>query len=386
MRVVQLDFADSEFPASLIERDPPELPAPDWVRVDVSGGGICGSDLHIFQPTTGPTPALVGYGTLPMEMGHEVAGRVSEVGRGADIELGTRVAIDPVIACSARGIDPLCERCAAGQASSCRHIGSAQLTPGMGLGFTSGLGGGWGDQVVAHESQLHPLPDSVAARLETLPEPLSIAVHGLLRTPPPPGGPVLVMGAGIIGLLTVVAIRQLFPGTDVVVVAKHPHQADAARACGAQVVVEPGDDLVARLAGHVTSPIKGDRADAILTSGFPYVVEAVGNERSLTDCLRCVDTRGTVLLLGAAGVSTVDLTPVWFKEATVVGSFVHAHDPAPSGTGPVHSFDQAITILADDHVPASLVTHEFALHHWREALHTAMGRGDNAAIKVVLRP
>lgn len=386
MRVVQLDFADPTFPVSLIETPDPPLPGPGWARVAVTGGGICGSDIHIFSATTGANEALFGYGTLPMQMGHEVAGVVSEAGPGCPFPEGTRVAVDPLVTCAARGIEPVCDRCAAGLGSCCRQLGSGLVTPGMGLGFTDGLGGGWGDQALAHSSQLHVIPDAVPTLGETLHEPLSIAVHGLLSHPPT-AGPVLVVGAGVIGLLAVAAMRALFPALDVVVVAKYPHQADAARRLGARdVVTLPDQGLVEALAPLASTTVKGGGASAILAAGFPYVIEAVGTARAVSDALRCVDARSTLLLLGAAGVSEVDLSPIWFKEATVVGSFCHAHDRLP-GAGERHSIDVALDILAGGALdPALLVTHQFALDDYRAAIDTAMGRRDHGAIKVVLRP
>ncbi|MGI8793100.1 MAG: alcohol dehydrogenase catalytic domain-containing protein, partial [Acidimicrobiales bacterium] len=140
MRTVQLDFADPSFPASLVEVDPPALPADDWARVEITCGGVCGSDLHLFKPTTGPTPILGSYVALPMQLGHEIAGRVLETGPACAVPEGTLVAVDPVIGCAARGIVPLCAKCASGAASACAHFGSGVRTPGMGLGFTQGLG------------------------------------------------------------------------------------------------------------------------------------------------------------------------------------------------------------------------------------------------------
>lgn len=202
----------------------------------------------------------------------------------------------------------------------------------------------------------------------------------------------LVVGAGIIGLLATCGLRSLFPGLEVVVVAKHAHQAAAARTCGASRVVELGrdGDPYPALAEAAGTQVKGSGGDAILAGGFPYVVEAVGSDASVTQALRSVDSRGTVLLLGAAGVSNVDLTPVWFKEATLTGSFCHAHDALGPGNGdePVaaHSIDRALSILGSGGVPDDLlVTHELPLDHWRDGLETAMARAAGA-IKVVLRP
>lgn len=385
MRVVQLDFEDPGAPARLVERRDPPLPGPGWSRVAVSGGGICGSDLHIFAPgATGPPTALYSYGTLPMELGHEIAGTVVETSGPAPFPVGARVAVDPVLTCAAR-LHPLCDRCAAGAASTCRSLGSKAMTEGMGVGFTNGLGGGWGDSILAHDTQLHALPPAIEGWAETLPEPLSIAVHGLLRVPPREG-PVLVIGAGIVGLLAVVTLRALFPELEVFVIAKHPHQIDAAQACGAHGVVELTADVYGALAEAAHTTVRGGGADAMLTAGFPYVVEAVGSEVAVGQAFRSVDSRGTVLLLGASGVSTVDMSPVWFKEATVTGSFCHAYDAHPVSGDPVHSFDVAIDLLASATVPSrQLVTHEFRLDDWETAVEVAMAR-DAGAIKVVLRP
>ncbi|MHB8670645.1 MAG: zinc-dependent alcohol dehydrogenase [Acidimicrobiales bacterium] len=404
MRAVVFDYADPAFPASVQEIEDPSLPTPSWARVAVSVGGICGSDLHLFSHNVGHSPALVPLAAFPFVLGHEIAGRVVEAGPDCPVPVGTRVAVDPCVPCAARGIDPSCGPCALGWASSCQNTGSKVLTPGMSLGFTMGLGGGWAEQVLAHPSMLHPLPDGVPDRAASLHEPTSIAVHGLLRQPPPEGAPVLVVGAGIIGLASVAALRHLFPASEVTVVARHDQQAAAATACGAHHVVRHAEDNahfgeLAELAGAGLSGI-GD--STMLIGGFPYVVEAVGYPSSVTEALRAVDNRGTVLLLGAAGISEVDLTPVWWKEAALVGAVNHAVDPDPAGApggngargprraapGPArHSVDRALDVLAAGLLPHEVVvTHEFGLDGLREAVAAAVDRKASGAIKVVFRP
>ena len=129
----------------------------------------------------------------------------------------------------------------------------------------------------------------------------------------------------------------------------------------------------------------------MLMGGFPYVVEAVGAPQSVTEALRAVAHRGTVLLLGAAGISEVDLTPIWYKEAALVGSIDHTVDAAgaPGLAGGVgrHSVDRALDVLAAGLLPDSVVvTHEFGLESYREAVETAVQRDRSLAIKVVFRP
>jgi len=387
-------MADPAFPASLVDLPDPELPGPAWARIRVTAGGICGSDLHLFAHNTGPSPTLMGMaGAFPFVLGHEIAGSVVEAGPACPFPVGTRVAVDPCIPCGARGIDPPCANCARGWTSSCLELDSRVVTGGRTLGFTAGLGGGWAEQVLAHVSMLHPLPGAVPDRGACLHEPVSIACHGILRAPPQSGDPVLVVGAGIIGLAILVAMKGLFPENPTTVLARHSHQADAARACGAAHVVTTDDrgehfQELARLSG---ARVVGRKADVMLMGGYPYVVEAVGAPQSITEALRAVAHRGTVLMLGATGVTEVDLTPVWYKEAALVGSIDHTVDsgPAPGLAGAVdrHSVDRALDILAADLVPYdTIVTHEFALDDYRTAVETAIDREHSRAIKVVFRP
>jgi threonine dehydrogenase-like Zn-dependent dehydrogenase len=331
-------------------------------------------------------------GSLPFVLGHEIAGLVLDDGSEWGFPAGTRVAVDPCIPCRPRGID-LCANCARGWTSSCLNLDNHVVSSGRSLGFTQHLGGGWAEQTLAHVSMLHSIPDSVPDRAASLHEPVSIACHGILRAPPNDGDPVLVVGSGIIGLASVAALKGLFPACPVTVVARYAHQGDAARACGADRVVmsAPNSAHFEELATLSGARVVGRKANVMLMGGFPYVVEAVGAAASVTEALRAVAHRGTVLLLGAAGISEVDLTPIWYKEAALVGSIDHTVDtgaaPGLAGGASRHSVDRALDILAAGLLPHdAVVTHEFALDDYREAVETAIDRANTHAIKVVFRP
>ncbi len=389
MRAVECNFRDRDFPADLVDIDAPDLPNDEWARVSVTTGGICGSDLHLFGARPTRAPALAPYASAPIMLGHEIAGVVIEAGDACPVPVGTRVAVDPTITCMARGIDPVCPMCAAGHWSVCLEQGSRVLTPGMSLGYTMGLGGGWAEQVLGHHTMLHALPDAVPDRAASLHEPVSIAAHGLLRSPPPDGAPVLVVGAGIIGLAAIAAARALFPASEITVLARHDHQAAAAAACGATHVVRSSDDYAHfdELAGLAHTRVSGRErgSSRMLVGGFPYVIEAVGGHASITESLRLVDRWGTVLFLGAAGLGEVDLAPLWFKEASMVGAWNHSPDAHPHG-GVAHSIDRALAILATGGLPHDVVvTHEFPLDALHDAIATALDKR-SGAIKVVFRP
>jgi len=124
----------------------------------------------------------------------------------------------------------------------------------------------------------------------------------------------------------------------------------------------------------------------MLIGGFPYVVDAVGYANTVTDALRLVDNRGTVLLLGAAATGEYDLSPLWWKEAAFVGAARHSTDPGLDGALTAHSIARALEILADGYLPSdAVITHEFPLEGHRDAIATARDRRAGA-IKVVFRP
>jgi threonine dehydrogenase-like Zn-dependent dehydrogenase len=294
------------------------------------------------------------------------------------------VAVDPMVACVARGLEP-CDACRVGQFSSCRawNVGAPS---GFGHGFAAGIGGGWSESVVAHRSQLHPAPDAVDDGGLALAEPLSIAMHGVLRRLPERGSPCLVIGAGTIGLAAVAALRSLVPSNEITVVARHAHQVAAAKALGADRVLASGQngDDIATLGELAGGRVTGTGRASMVWGGFPYVIDAVGSPASMNLCLKVVGQQGVVLLLGAIANASVDLGPLWFKNVDVVGSFGYAmHDHRGKRT---HTFDMALDLLAAGAFPSDLVvTHTFPLDEVRDALSIANAR-DQGAIKVQLAP
>lgn len=239
---------------------------------------------------------------------------------------------------------------------------------------------------------LHEIPDRVPERVASLHEPVSIALHGLGRRPPQADEAILIVGGGVIGLASLLAVRSLFPEADLTVLVRHPHQAEVASACGAsRAVVGSGATAFEELAAVLGTRAVGSGDDRMLVGGFPYVVEAAGSAGSTSDALRAVDNRGTVILLGALGTGEVDLTPLWYKEAVVIGSVDHGRDPRASigraRPGRDHSIDVALDILAETSIPeAAVVTHEFPLEAYREAVAAGLDKAESRAVKVVFRP
>src|SRR5439155_9125427 len=127
----------------------------------------------------------------------------------------------------------------------CDRVTVGNVAPGLQTGYCTDTGGGWGGMLVAHRSQVHPVPDGMTDSRAVLVEPLACAIHAALRARPEPGASVLVVGAGTVGALAVLALREFTGAGRIVVAAKHQAQADLARQLGATEVVNPNEAVTA---------------------------------------------------------------------------------------------------------------------------------------------
>src|SRR5436309_10952905 len=207
-------------PLRLVNRDEPTLPGEGWARVRPRLSGICGSDLAtISGQASFYFSSLV---SMPFVPGHEVVGELLDDVDG--LATGARGTLEPVLACAARGIEPRCVSCTEGRFGRCDRVTTGHVSPGLQTGFGADTGGGWSRMFVAHRSQLHPVPEGLSDRRAVLVEPLACAVHCALRAGVQANADVLVIGAGTVGILTLVALKELTRAGSVVVVAKHRRQ------------------------------------------------------------------------------------------------------------------------------------------------------------------
>jgi threonine dehydrogenase-like Zn-dependent dehydrogenase len=361
-------------PLRLASRDEPQVRHPDWALVRPRLSGICGSDLGAV---TGATSlyfsALV---SMPFIPGHEVVGDLTQ--DCADLPKGTRVVIDPVLACAARGLPP-CGSCRDGRTNVCDHVTVGHLTPGLQTGFCASTGGGWGERLAVHRSQLHVVPDDLPDERAVLVEPLACAVQLARRAQVPAGGSVLVSGAGAVGLFAVLALRELTDAGRITVIAKHSRQAALARAFGATDVAAPDEAMRAvrratralRVApqGLPGPAQRWSGASEMLLGGVDVAIDAVGSTRSLDTSLRSTRAGGRVVLSGMP--SGADLSPAWFRELEVAGTYASAGD----------AFDVALR-LAGQAPLDDVVGGRYPLHRWREALDHAHSAGRLGTVKV----
>ena len=344
----------------------PELPAAGWVRVMPTLSGICGSDLA----------AIGGHASLyldpltsyPFVPGHEVVGTLDD---------GSRVVVEPALGCRVRGIEPPCPRCAEGRPGLCYNVTEGPIEVGLQTGYCADTGGGWGEVLVAHPSQLHAVPDTLSDEAAVLIEPLACCVHAALRGGATRHDVVVVAGAGTIGLLTIAAIRTFTPPKRLIAIAKHPAQRDLARKLGADQVVSPGE--VFQRVRFATAARRLDGMNrSLLLGGADLTFECVGSAESLNDAVRFTREGGAVIAVGMPGEVKVDWAPIWQRELTVMGAYAYGSEPKRKGRS---TFELALEVAPDLHLE-QLTGPLFGLGEYRDAIAYAMSAGRLGAVKV----
>jgi threonine dehydrogenase-like Zn-dependent dehydrogenase len=331
-----------------IARVPIPEPGPGEVRVAVEACGICGSDLHLFGS---------GFFAPGITPGHESAGRIDALGPGvAGVASGMRVAVEPMRGCGA------CDSCRRGQYSICR---SAQL-------HGVHLPGGLAEYVVVPADRVHRVAADLDPQLAALAEPMAVVVHALLRGNLAAGQRVLVLGAGSVGLLALAAARRLGAG-EVWITARHPHQAQLARAFGATRVLSEAE----------TEPFALDAIGR--EAPIDLVVETVGGQAdTLRAASAAVRPGGTISVVGLfLGGAPIDPFGLMLKEVTMAWSYCYGVRDAGTGRS---DFAHAIDVIATERdALAALVTHRLPLDQIARAFDVA-GDRRGGAIKVSINP
>jgi len=373
--------AGSKFgPLELVTDTEPDLPGPEWARLSPRLAGICGSDLATIDGRSSRWfEPIVSFPFVP---GHEVV---------ADAPDG-RVVLEPVLGCVTRGIAPVCSACAAGHLGNCEHLAHGCLDAGLQTGFCCDTGGGWSTAMVAHPSQLHPVPEHMTDEAAVLVEPTACAVHGAMRAKVRPGDTVAIIGAGTLGLLTLAAVEHFAPECTVIIGAKHPHQRDLARALGADVVCG-SDELARAVRRHTGTQVLGSGSGIRrLTGGADVTVDCVGSADSIATALAVTRPTGRAVMIGMPGVVKADMTPLWQREIELVGAYAYGTerltdaDGLPTGDTR-RSFDMAFELVAAADL-SRLLSATYPLERADDAIAHAAGAGRRGAVKVAfdMRP
>jgi L-iditol 2-dehydrogenase len=248
---------------------PMPRPGPGDVLVKVQACGICGSDVHGYDGSSGRR-------VPPLIMGHEASGVVAAAGPNVtDLSEGEHVTFDSTVYCGK------CQYCQRGEVNLCEFrevLGVA--TPDF------RRQGAFAEYVVVPRRIVHPLPDDLAFSDAAMVEPLSVAFHAVKLSEVPASGTALVVGAGMIGLLVLQALRE---------------------AGCSSIIVSDVDDTRLQLAKDLgaTATINAKSADTVAEvrrhtseTGVDVALEAVGSTATIKTAIESVRRGGTVTLIG----------------------------------------------------------------------------------------
>ncbi len=327
-----------------IEEHPEADPGPNQVRVRLSTGGICGSDLHYYNHG--------GFGTVrlrePMILGHEVAGHVEALGEGVEnVGLGQLVAISPSRPCGT------CRYCHEGKPNHClnmRFYGSAMPFPHIQGAFRQNL--------VADAAQCVPA-DGLTAAEAAMAEPLAVCLHAVRQAGELLGKRVLVTGCGPIGVLTILAARRA-GAAEIIATDLSDFTLDAAQRAGADAA------LNVAITPDALRRFEADKGY------FDVMFECSGAGPALATGIPALRPCGTLVQVGMGGDKTIPMQMITAKELTLRGTFRFHSE-----------FALAVELMQKRLVDvAQLITHSLPLARAVEAFDQANDR--SAAMKVQL--
>ncbi len=343
----------------LVSRDRPAIGSND-VLIRVAACGICGSDIHGYDGTSGRR-------IPPIVMGHEAAGTVAQVGAAVDrAKVGDRVTFDSTIYCGK------CDACRRGEVNLCpnRRV----------LGVSCPdyrQHGAFAEFVAVPQHILYSLPPKLPFEHAALIEPISIALHAVARLNVIKGEHAVVVGSGMIGLLVIQALR-IAGCHSVIAIDLDESRLAVAKKLGATQTLNPSGGW---------GRAEGEPPDAPRTGGsaalrpqppidFDIAIEAVGTAPALATAIASVRRGGRVGLVGnLAAEVPFPLQSVVNRELTLIASCASAGE-----------YPRAIELLASGAINvAPLISAVAPLvegPQWFERLYSR----EPSLMKVILKP
>lgn len=256
--------------------------------VKVRAAGICGSELHAF---TGASERR----TPPLLMGHEFSGEAAKVGDDVmGIEVGDRVAIEPIITCG------VCKQCRSSRANVCANRKLIGLhTPGA-----------FAEYVAVPATNCHKIPDDLSFNDATFGEPLANAVRAVNQAHLRVGDHLLILGSGVIGLLTV-QVARLHTGGRIIATDVVDEKLELARKYGADFVINAEKEDVVKKVMEITDGLGVDNS-----------IEIVGHEHTVKQAISSTARGGTVVVVGLMQqLMELDMIEIVTKENKLEGHY-----------------------------------------------------------------
>ncbi|MEK3795988.1 NAD(P)-dependent alcohol dehydrogenase [Paenibacillus sp. FSL R7-0204] len=308
--------------------------------------GICGSDVHYLEH--GRIGDFVVDGDFIL--GHECAGEVVELGPGVKhLKVGDRVALEPGVTCGQ------CEFCKSGKYNLCPDVQFLATPPYHGCLM---------DYIAYPENMAFKLPDNVSSVEGALVEPLAVGLHAAAQGGVKLGDRVVILGAGCIGLVTLLACKA-YGATEIVVVDIIEKRLEAAMKLGATRVINARQEDVLEAVAAWTDG-----------AGVDKVIETAGSEHTVKQTPYLVKRGGTIVLVGLAAKDIIDFDfmQIMFKEADIKSVFRYRN-----------LYPAAIGAIADGKVDVKgIVTHEFHFEETQQAFNYVIDNKEDV-VKAVIK-
>lgn len=327
-----------------IVEEPVPKPMAGQVLVRIEYNGICGSDVHFFKD------GRVGDCVLKdrFVLGHEVSGTVAELGEGVQgLDVGDRVALEPGYACGK------CEFCKSGRYNLCPDVKFFAAPP---------VPGALQEYVVHPADMCFQLPENVSTLEGALVEPLAVGLHAAALGGIGLGQTAVILGAGCIGLVTLLSAKAR-GASRVVVVDLYEKRLEFARNMGA-------DDTI-----NATEEDVEARVRELLGGGPDVVFETAGSPATIAQTSYLVKRGGTIVLVGMSAQSeiTYNFFQIMEKEATVKCVFRYRN-----------LYPTAIAAIAGGRINVKqIVTHEFSLEESNLAFDTVVKDAQNVVKGII---
>ncbi|MBN7772818.1 NAD(P)-dependent alcohol dehydrogenase [Clostridium aminobutyricum] len=327
-----------------------EIPVPTIkekeVLVKLEYVGICGSDVHYFHD--GRCGDFVVEGEFIL--GHECAGTVVEIGPEVkNLSVGDKVALEPGITCGH------CEFCKTGRYNLCPDVQFLATPPVQGC---------YENYIAFPENMCFKLPENMSTKEGALVEPLAVGLHAAAQGKIGLGDQVIILGAGCIGLMTLLSCKAS-GAADITVVDVVPKRLEYAKKLGATRVLN-GKEV--NVVAEIEKLTKG--------AGIEKVFETAGSPVTIAQTPHLVKNGGTIILVGLAAEPEIkfDFGKIMAKEARIESVFRYRN-----------IYPKAIAAIADGIIDISgIVTHEFDFDNIQEAFECAINDKDNV-VKAVIK-
>lgn len=321
-----------------IEEIPTPEPSTDDILIKVSCCGICGSDLHFLTSKTLPPGVVIG---------HELSGYIEAV--GPDVTewfKGDKVVAMPFDPCLA------CKRCKAGDTHHCK----SGMSRSYGLGIKPGA---FSEYMLVKPNMLYKIPENLDMKTASLTEPLAVALRAVNMSKIKNDEPVLVMGAGPIGVLTVQALK--LSGVNYIFVSEpDPYRAEKSVQAGATKAFDPNKVLIGNEITRISGSLPGT------------VFECAGTASSMQEAALLVKSLGQIIMLGVHQGNVTIFPLIWFpKEINLRFSFGYT----------MAEFEQSLNILAGaPDIYETVVSDDLPLSQINKAFHLLRSPGHSKII------